>query len=132
MSMSQEALNSLRAAYDRYAQGDFSAFAQMSDDFELVTSPEMPDAGTYRGQAASSWATAWVDSFDRLTQEAIEFIDAGDRVVVEFVQRGSPRSGGPLVELRTWAVWTLRDETPVRVELFLSRSKALEAAGLAD
>jgi ketosteroid isomerase-like protein len=65
--MSQDAIGLLRAAFEQFAHGDFSAFADLSDEFELVLAPEMPDAGTYRGPAARGWLTAWVNSFDRLT-----------------------------------------------------------------
>ena len=42
-------------AYARMACGDFRGLASLSDDFELVVSPEVPDAGTYRGEAARLW-----------------------------------------------------------------------------
>jgi hypothetical protein len=76
--MSQEAVELSRAAFERFSHGEFSAYADLPDEFELVLAPEMPDAGTYRGAAARDWATAWVNSFDCLTQEPVEFIEAGD------------------------------------------------------
>src|SRR5215207_7435750 len=77
--MSQEHVDALRSAYKQFARGDFSAYSELPDDFELVLAPEMPDAGSYRGDAARRWLSSWVGSFDRLTVEAVEFIDAGDR-----------------------------------------------------
>ena len=100
-------------------------------DYELVTAPEMPDAGTYRGEKARVWLEAWVKSFDSLTVEPVEILDAGDKVFAEFVQRGAPRGGSTAVELRAWSVTTRRDGSTTRTELFMSRSQALEAAGLA-
>ena len=128
--MSQENVEALRGNFDRFARGDFTELADLTDDFELVTSPEMPDAGTYRGEAARDWLNAWVESFDGLTLGATEFIDAGDKVVVEFLQRGTPRGGSTPVELRTWSVTTRREGVLARIELFQSRGEALEAAGL--
>ena len=128
--MSQENVEALRGNFDRFARGDFAELAHLTDDFELVTSPEMPDAGTYRGEAARDWLNAWVESFDGLTLGATEFIDAGDKVVVEFLQRGTPRGGSTPVELRTWSVNTRREGVLARIELFQSRGEALEAAGL--
>jgi hypothetical protein len=93
----------------------------------------MPDAGTYRGAAAREWATAWVNSFDRLTQEPIEFIDAGDdQVLVEFIQRGWTAGSDVPVELRTWSVSTVRDSNFLRWLLFQNRNDALKAAGLSE
>ena len=78
-----------RVLFEQFSRGDFKVVAELPDEFELVLAPEMPDAGTYRGAAARDWLARWVDSFDRLTQEPVEIIDAGeDRVLAEFIQRG--------------------------------------------
>ena len=131
--MPQEAIDVSRALFEQFSRGDFSAFADLPDEFELVLAPEMPDAGTYRGAAAREWATAWVNSFERLTQEPIEFIDAGGgQIFVEFVQRGWMAGSDVPVELRTWSVSTVRDGTFLRTSLFQKRSDALEAAGLSE
>jgi ketosteroid isomerase-like protein len=129
--MSQETVEVVRAAYEDFARGDFSAWADLPDDFEFVASPELPDAGTYRGEAARRWLNAWLESFERLTIEATEIIDAGgDKVVVGILQRGRPRGSQSIVEGRWWAVTTLRGGEVVRSELLPHRREALEAAGL--
>ena len=130
--MSQENVEAVRANFERFARGDFSASADLPPDYEIVTAPEMPDAGTYRGEAARTWFNGWVESFDSLTFELVEILDAGDRVMVEFVQRGRPRGGSTPVEVRTWWVTAWREGIPRRAELFLSRRQALEAAGLSE
>jgi ketosteroid isomerase-like protein len=131
--MSEEAINLVRAAFEPVARGDFSAFADLPDEFELVLAPEMPDAGTYRGEEARRWIATWVDSFDRLTQELVKLIDAGDdRVLAEFIQRGWTAGSDVPVELPTWSLLTLRNGSFVRNELFMDRDAALEAAGLSE
>ena len=54
--MSEENVEIVRATYEPFARGDCSSFADWSDEFEFVTSPEQPDAGTYRGEEARRWA----------------------------------------------------------------------------
>jgi ketosteroid isomerase-like protein len=130
--MSQENVEAVRAAYERFARGDFSPFEDLGEDFEFVTSPELPDAGTYRGEAAIRWMKAWVDSFDQLTIEATELIDAGEVVVVALLQRGRPRGSQTVVEGRWWQTVTLRGGEIARTESFPERAQALEAAGLSD
>jgi ketosteroid isomerase-like protein len=131
--MSEEAIEVARAAFEQFARGDFSSIADLPDEFELVLAPEMPDAGSYRGAAARRWVAAWVDSFDRLTQEPVEFIDAGDnRVLTEFIQRGWTAGSDIPVELRTWSLGTVRDGQVVRLLLFQNRRDALKAAGLPE
>jgi ketosteroid isomerase-like protein len=140
--MSQENVDAVRSALAPLARGDFTLWSQAPDDFELVLAAEMPDAGTYRGEAARGWLEAWVESFERLTVETVEFIDAGDRVVARSLQRGWVRGSDTAVELPTWSVSTIRPGAAAegvdparlitRVELFLTRGEALKAAGLSE
>jgi ketosteroid isomerase-like protein len=129
--MSEEAMDAIRAAFEQFARGDFSGNADLPDEFVLVLAPEMPDAGTYQGEDARRWIAAWVDSFERLTQELVNLIDAGDdRVLAEFIQRGWTAGSDVPIELPTWSLTTYRDGSVVRTELFMNRDDALSAAGL--
>ncbi len=131
--MSEENVEAVRAVYEEFARGDFSAFAGLPNEFVFVASPELPDAGTYRGEAAIRWMTAWVESFEGHTIEATEIIDAdGDKVFLAILQRGRPRGSQIEVEGRWWAVMTLRGGEFVRTEIFPERAPALEAAGLSE
>ena len=86
--MSKENVEALRAAFDQYAHGDFSPIGLLGNEFELVVSPEAPDAGTYRGEEARRWLRAWVASFEGMTIEATEILDSGDKVFLGMTQRG--------------------------------------------
>ena len=131
--MAQENVEIVRAMYEPMAHGDFGAWADLPDDFEFVASPELPDAGTYRGAAAVRWMTAWVESFDGHTIEATEITDAGgDKVLVAILQRGRPRGSQTVVEGQWWVVMTLRGDELARAEVFPERTQALEAAGVQE
>ena len=121
----------VRATHQQFARGDFG-WIEAADDFELVTPRENPEAGTYRGEAARRWLMAWRDSFEDLTVESVEMIEVGDEVFVGILQRGRPRGSRAVVEERSWQVVTLRDGVITRVEAFLERARALEAAGLSE
>jgi ketosteroid isomerase-like protein len=128
--MSQQNVDTARAIFGRLARGDFSRmFAEVTDDFEFVASPEIPDAGTYRGKAAREWITAWAASFSHTQIEAKEIIDAGPNVLVGILQRGRPRGGQAAMEGRWWLVMTLRGGLVSRIQVFPERTQALEAAG---
>jgi ketosteroid isomerase-like protein len=131
-AMSQENVEIVRATWEQFARGDFSAFADLPDDFEFVTSPEVPDAGTYHGAAAIEWMTAWVESFDGHTMQATEIIDCGENVLVTFLQRGRPRGSQTVVEGRWSGVVTLHEGEFARVAVFPERAQALEAVGLEE
>ena len=130
--MSEENVKTVLDLFERFASGDFSPLDNVADDFEFVTSPEMPDAGTYRGKDARRWILTWVQSFDGLTIEAEETIDAGDTVVAAIVQRGRVPGGDTFVEGRWWTVWRFRGPDFFRAEGFPTRAEALEAAGLSE
>jgi ketosteroid isomerase-like protein len=130
--MSEENVDALRAAFGMYARGDFSPIGMLGDEFELVISPEAPDAGTYRGEEARRWLRAWVASFEGMTIEATEILDAGDKVFLGMTQRGRPPGSAVSVEGRWWQVSSFRGREIVRVEMFPDRAQALEAAGLRE
>ena len=129
--MSQENVEIVRTAQQQFARGDFS-WIEVADDFELVTPRENPDGGTYHGEAARRWLMAWHDSFEEITIESTEMIDTGDEVFAGILQRGRPHGSSAVVEERSWQVVTLRDGVVTRVEAFLERAQALEAAGLSE
>src|SRR5215213_5857327 len=130
--MSEGNVETVRAMFEPYARGDFTGWADLPDEFVFVASRELPDAGSYRGEGATRWMTAWVESFDGLTMEATEFIDAGEKVLVAIVQRGRPRGGQTMMEGRWWMVITLRAGELVRAEAFPEGDQAREAAGLSE
>ena len=129
--MSQEHVDAMRAVFAQFARGDFSAFSQVAEDFEFVTHPEMPDAGTYKGAAADQYRQAWLDSFEEFTMQAVELVDAGDKVLAEVIHRGRPRGGSTEIAQLWWAVISFRDTEVVRMQLFADRKEARLAAGLA-
>jgi ketosteroid isomerase-like protein len=126
-------MEAVRTVFEQFARGDFSAWSEVGPDFEFITSPDMPDPGTYTGEAADRYRQAWLDSFEELQMEALELVDAGERIVVaEVVQRGRPRGTEIAVEGRWWQVITFRGDDVVRIENFTGRAEALAAARLSS
>ena len=78
----------------------------------------------------------WVDStreiWDEWRFEPERFIDAGDTVavLVRVVARGG--SSGVSLDRETAHLWTVRDGRVTRCEVYLDRSKALEAVKLRE
>jgi ketosteroid isomerase-like protein len=130
--MSAENVEALRAAFELYANGDFSPIELLGDNFELVVSPEAPDAGTYRGEEARRWLREWVASFEGMTIKATEIRDAGDKVLLAMTQRGRIPGTPYSLEGHWWQVSTFRGAEIVKAEMFRERAQALEAAGLSE
>ncbi len=72
------------------------------------------------------------ENWDEHRVEMEKVIDAGDRVVLfqREYQRG--RSSGLELEIEAAVVFDLRDGRIVRIQGYMDRGEALEAAGLAD
>ena len=64
--------------------------------------------------------------------EHLEYIDAGDSVVVAFRWWGRGKSSGVPVESDFFGVHDLRDGKIVRFRQYDTRAEALEAAGLSE
>jgi ketosteroid isomerase-like protein len=112
--------------------GTFGASRTFPTDIEIVVSPEVLDAGTYRGEAARQWLRAWVESFDPFRIEASEFIDAGDNIVVGVRMLGRMRGSAAEIEGHWWFVHTIAEGELARIRAFPDRRQALEAAGLSE
>jgi ketosteroid isomerase-like protein len=79
----------------------------------------------------------WADDMDEVWQEfrveEIEFIDAGDRVVVVIRLHGTGKSSGIEVQQSVAGIWTVRNGRVVRVEIgYTDPCEALKAVGLSE
>ena len=144
-AMSEENIDTLRAAFDAFNRGDLEgAFVNLAPDFEYVSSGWLPDSDdSYRGPDKFRQFLGWLsDEFDGARLEANEFIDAGDAlrddgtvvnlVVVSMATRGRGKASGVEISWDFWHVWTLRDGQAVRGQGFMRKEDALEAAGLRE
>jgi ketosteroid isomerase-like protein len=75
----------------------------------------------------------YAEAWEALVFEADHFIDAGDdRVIVALRARGTGRGSGVEVEAAAAYVVTLQGGKVIRLELYQTLDKALEAAGLQE
>jgi ketosteroid isomerase-like protein len=75
--------------------------------------------------------TFW-EEFEVLAAEPTEVLDAGNSVVARVGFRGRGRRSGAEVEVDQFQVWRFRDGKCIQGQVFESRAKALEAAGLRE
>lgn len=135
--MSAENVAAIRGVYEAMARGDFWAAREVFDP-EIVWqwSPRMSGmtgVSEYHGIEGVEAATRdFFEPWDWFRQEAEEFIDLGDQVVV--ATRTHARMKGSDRELEGTAadLWTFRDGKVIRFRLFDTRAEALEAAGVSE
>jgi ketosteroid isomerase-like protein len=135
--MSQENVDTIRRIYERWLQDDASLFDAFDDEIELHPDPAADWVGVndiYRGHGGVRRYVAQVyEAFEDYHPEVEELLDAGDKVVTLAIEHGRGRASGATVEARRTAhVWTMRANKAIRLDLYLDRAQALEAAGLSE
>jgi ketosteroid isomerase-like protein len=131
--MSNENLDAVRRGFEALDRGGVEAFLEFIDpQFETTTPPELTvEPATYRGHdGLRRYFESFYEIMDEVRFEPVEFIDAGERVVVpaRLVARG--RDTGIEAVQQLAFVWTLRDGKGLRLQTYATRAEALEAAGL--
>jgi ketosteroid isomerase-like protein len=134
--MSQENVEVVRDLFAATNERDFPrAMSHYAEDVELVANPEaFLERGTFKGRdAVGQWLGNWFKTFEPGYHFEIEEArDLGDVVFLSATCYGRGRASGVEVHGHTGFLYRLRGEKIVRVELYPSRSEALEAAGLRE
>ena len=135
--MSQENVEIVRSIFEAFNRGDLDAFFDeyWADDIDYRAIEGAPDDhGPIHGKAAirAHWQD-WLDTFDDLTAEPLELIDAADQQVVTVLRFGGrAKLSGVEADLTFAVVYTLRDGKVARGREYWTRDEALEAAGLRE
>jgi uncharacterized protein len=131
--MSQENVEIVRAGFEAWNRGDMAAFGeQFHPDCVSWPAEGWPEPGPYVGREAIMRQLQQMrDTWDADVVEPIsDFIDAGDRVVVRYVWRGTGH--GPESSMEATGIFMLRKGKIVFSELFWDHAEALEAVGLSE
>jgi ketosteroid isomerase-like protein len=127
----------VRSAYAAFNRGDLEAGARLFDaSIEWRTPPNLPEAGTWRGEAeVRRGLRELAEPWDELQADVQDLIPAGEGRVLALV-RFSARGRGTGLDVRgagvDSAVWTLRDGRVVSVEMHSGTAAGFEAVGLED
>lgn len=131
--MSQENLEAVRQAFDAFNRGDIEGVVEICDPaVEWFPPAELPGVSAYHGHPGVRQAAAdMLDVFGDLRAEPERLIEAGDRVVVLFLWHGHGKGSGVSLDLfgEQATVFTMRNRKATRVQWYVDRSEALEAAG---
>jgi ketosteroid isomerase-like protein len=135
--MSQENVDAMRKVYEAMARGDFWAAGEVLDpEIEWSwpsTMSGLTGVKTYHGIEGVEAATRDVfKAWEMFRQEAEEFIEEGDDVVVVVRMYGRLKGSSQEIEETSGHVWTFRDARVIRFRAFDTPTQALEAAGLSE
>ena len=105
--------------------------ADIDAEAELHEWPEAPGAQSYRGPDGLRRALeVWFDAWEWVQVEITETQEIDDRVFVSLHQRAKGKGSEVEVEIDSYNVYSFHEGKVTRIELFLDRDEALEAAGL--
>jgi ketosteroid isomerase-like protein len=125
-------VDTARAAYDAFSSGDMATLASyFAENAEWETSDQLPNGGTTSGRDAI------MENFGRIPQYWSEFsvtpedfIDGGDKVVIEGTQRATAAEGGGRFEAGFLHLMEFDGDGKLVRGVFITDSaKALKALG---
>jgi ketosteroid isomerase-like protein len=135
--MSQENVKLVRETFEAFwVRGDLEKTAQLVD-------PEVEFHGAVGGlqegqiahglsQIVQRFEKEDLEAWEERRLEAEEFIDAGDDVVVLLHEYRRGRGSGVELETKTAVVYAVSGGRVVRIQGYMDRDAALEAAGLSE
>jgi ketosteroid isomerase-like protein len=130
--MSRENIAAIRFLFEAFSAGGEAAarcLDVLAPDIEIQDYPGMPGATwNYGHQGAAAWAVKLFEVFGTFRLEPLELLEIGDRVVVPTRVVATGKRSGVSVALEATAVCTARDGIIHRLEVYETRSEALEAA----
>ena len=134
--MSQENLEIVRRIVEDAVQGRWEESArQLGPDAEWHgTVGGLTEGSVWRGpeQIRELFEQEDAEAWEERRLEAEEFIDAGDCVVVLLHEFRRGKGSGVEMETDTAVVYEMRDGRVVRIQGYMDRADALEAAGLSE
>jgi ketosteroid isomerase-like protein len=134
--MTRENVNTVREAFESFLSGDRERAAQLID-------PEVEFHGTVgglqegqiargRSQIDEQFEQEDLEAWEERRLEAEEYIDAGDDVVVLLNEYRRGRGSGVELNAKTALVVAVSGGRVVRIQGYMDRSAALDAAGLSE
>jgi ketosteroid isomerase-like protein len=132
--MSRDDVEQLQRSLAAYNRGDWDAAVEWMDP-EVVWHPprDLPDSETYRGrEGVKGFWRMLREVFGEFRLDPEEIIDAGDKLMCRVDVRGTGKASGVETQIVLYQVVTIRDGRAAKIEHFLERAEAAEAAGLAD
>jgi ketosteroid isomerase-like protein len=134
--MSEENVEIVREAFEAFLGGNQEKTARLVD-------PEIEFHGTVGGlqegqvahgqsQIEQEFEEVDLEAWEERRLEAEEFIDAGDDVVVLLHEYRRGRGSGVELEAKTAVVVAVSGGRVVRIQGYMDRDAALEAAGLSE
>jgi ketosteroid isomerase-like protein len=128
--MAADDVQVLRDAYAAFARQDIPAvLAAFDEDITWTTSDSLPFGGTVRGHdGVLGFFGSLGEQFTEISVEPVEFIDAGDTIVV--ITRDHVAGPNGSADTEVVHLWRMRDGKAVSFTEYADAAPALQVLGL--
>ena len=132
--MSEEDVKIVRRSYEAFMRGDGeTALSAYAPDAEWDDTRFRPEGKVHHGRdEIAEVVRMWVGTWTDYSIELERVIDAGDRVVVIYEERGTGKGSGLKMTTRVGMVVTVSGDQITRQVVYADPGEALEAAGLSE
>ena len=131
--MTQENIELVRRCLEARIRGEAETALDLLHPDVVTDMSVRPDGKVYYGRAGARKAMqTWLGTWDDYRFEPREYIDAGQHVVVLWLESGRAKTSGIEMEMEGATVWTVTNGQVVEVRPYTDRAVALEAAGLSE
>jgi len=131
--MSQEKVEIVRVGFEAFNRGDAMVTESFHRDVEWHDQRELPGSTVHHGiEAVQRHLAATREAWEYYRADLLEIVDVGPSVVAVYQIHARGRLSGATVERDAVFVHTFRGAKVERVEIFGTKSEALEAVGLRE
>ncbi len=119
----------VRQFYALLGEGKFEEASQfLNDDLVVHESPALPYGGDYHGKAGfAELGARLTEGFDAAPIGDVDYLDAGEKVIVRIPSRFTWRATGQSVEMNVVEVATVRNGQIVDLDVYYKDPGALTA-----
>ena len=131
--VSEENVEAVKAIYGRWERGDYSSVDWADPEIVFVAPGGLNEEVLHGVEAMGHEWAGWLSEFEGFESKAIEYVEAGDQVVVltRFSGRGRA-SGVPIEDMPGAARFVLRDGKVIELAIYTDAERALKDAGISD
>ena len=129
--MSQENVEIVKKAYRRLGERGVDSFLDfIHEDVEYLP---VEESGAIHGhEALRRYFVRWMEPWEEFHIRPMEFRESNEDVFIAFAMNGRGRGSGVEVAREGFQIWHFRDGRGARIEEYVDRAEALEAAGLSE
>ena len=128
--MASSGVEIVQEAFAAFARGDLEAVVDLSDPEIVVRDPDRTGRALHGPAGLRSFFEEWLENWEEYRSEPLEFIEAGDEILVHTMQTGRGRLSGIELQQDLFQVFRVRDGRFLEYRIYTDRGEAFRSVGL--